>query len=134
MIRTLVPLTLLMLASDGTSARRPIVSELPSLPSLCEPGEFVIANCPVGRKLASVCGPRRGVAIYRFGRPGRIELTASGLRRTNMPSAGGGETQVYFKRGAFTYFLFDDMNSNRVWARWSSRSGNDQRARHSTKR
>lgn len=26
-----------------------------------------------------------------------------------MPSPGGGETQIYFERGSYTYFLFDDM-------------------------
>lgn len=77
--------------------------------SLCMKQEFVIATCPVGRKIASVCGPRRGHAIYRFGRPGRIELESQGLRHSNKGYAGGGETQVYFTRGAYTYFLFDNM-------------------------
>lgn len=110
MIRTCLAWMLVALVSVAISAKqhRDHFGE-PVRSSLCKAHEFIIANCPVGRRLASVCGPRPGQAIYRFGRPGRIELEAQGLRHSNQGYAGGGEAQVYFTRGTFTYLLFDNM-------------------------
>jgi hypothetical protein len=78
-------------------------------PSLCALQEILIATCPVGRKHASVCGQRLGQAVYRFGRPGRIELQTTDLRYSSIPYAGGGETQVYFSRGGYRYIFYDLM-------------------------
>ena len=44
--------------------------------SLCEPGEAVQFSCPMGRgRIVSVCGQPPAALQYRFGRPGRIELS-----------------------------------------------------------
>jgi hypothetical protein len=77
--------------------------------NLSSPGETVLATCPVGRKIASICGQRLGQAVYRFGRPRHIELVTTGLRYSSIPYAGGGETQVYFSRGGYRYILYDLM-------------------------
>jgi hypothetical protein len=48
-------------------------------PTLCQAGERPVFACPVGKKRLSVCAskdlaPGRGYLVYRFGKPGRIEL------------------------------------------------------------
>ncbi len=107
-MRFLLALALLTLISSDATAQQQWAHIGESVPaSLCRTQEFVIATCPVGEKLASVCGLRRGQAIYRFGRPGHIELESTGLRHSNRGYSGGGETQVYFTRGGYTYILFD---------------------------
>jgi hypothetical protein len=55
--------------------------------NLSSPGETVLATCPVGRKIASICGQRLGQAVYRFGRPRHIELVTTGLRYSSIPYA-----------------------------------------------
>lgn len=81
--------------------------------SLCQPEETVLAACPVASKLVSVCGRDRA-AKYRFGTTGRIELEASHLRLASAMFAGGGETQISVKRGAYRYVLYDRTISKGV--------------------
>lgn len=100
---------LIPLVSADASAKRTSIEDADFRPSLCTPPETELATCHVGRKLASVCGVRPGKAVYRFGRAGHLELEAAGLRHAHEMYSGGGETQVYFKRGAYTYILYDLM-------------------------
>ena len=78
-------------------------------PNLCATKELMLATCPVGRRIASICEQGQGRSVYRFGRYGHIELQATGLRHSNQGYPGGGETQVYFKRGAYRYIFLDLM-------------------------
>jgi hypothetical protein len=95
----------------------------PSGPSLCGAGEAAVFSCPVGKgKFASLCastdlGEQRGTLVYRFGRPGALELvfpeTPSHprelFRRGTLASAGGGGDFVRFSRGPYTYTLYADV-------------------------
>ena len=62
--------------------------------------------CPVGRKLVSVCG-QGGKATYRYGSSGKVELSSQALTMAERSFSGGGETQVYFRNGPFTYLVYD---------------------------
>ena len=53
-----------------------------------------------------MCGKGRG-ATYRFGLPGRIELTSDKLTSAYEMYSGGGETQIAFTNGDYTYVVFD---------------------------
>lgn len=64
--------------------------------------------CPIGSKLVSICG-RAGGAVYRFGRPARVELEAGGLRFAERAFSGGGETQVSFEREGSRYIVYDRL-------------------------
>jgi hypothetical protein len=75
--------------------------------SLCSVDEEVLFSCVLAGKFASVCGQSPGQAVYRFGRPGRTELQAGGLRRASVMFSGGGESQIHFGRSGYRYVLFD---------------------------
>ena len=75
--------------------------------SLCSAGEMVLFSCALRSKQVSVCGQAAGRSLYRFGRPGRIELQSGNLRYAIRPFSGGGESQVYFERDGYRYILFD---------------------------
>jgi len=87
--------------------------------SLCRPGEPVVFSCHVGRKTVSLCRPSglRQELIYRFGTPGKVELTHPGpgrlaaapFARASAPLAGGGVTSVVFQRGAYQYSIYSKM-------------------------
>ena len=47
--------------------------------------------------------------MYRYGRPGRIELEAPDVRRTYTGWSGGGETQVYADTPTHRYIVYDRM-------------------------
>ena len=74
--------------------------------SLCATDEVVIASCPIRRKLVSVCG-RNHRATYRFGRPGRIELSANVMHHAQQMFSGGGESQIVVAAGGYEYVLYD---------------------------
>lgn len=97
------------MAIAAISAPTPMVGKPKAMAStsLCTPGEAVLFSCPIGNKLVSVCGQSPGRSIYRFGRPGRIELQATNLRRASTGFSGGGEGQIYFERKSYRYILFD---------------------------
>ena len=83
--------------------------------SLCRAGEPQTFSCPVGRKLVSICG--EGVrAVYRFGRPGRVELEARGPTTAQVGYSGGGETQAAFANHGYTYVVYDRTVRTRVTA------------------
>ena len=89
-----------------TSHDKPVSQSSPRTASLCARDEAVLASCSVERKLASVCG-RNGRATYRFGRPGRIELTATRLHHAHQMFAGGGESQIVVTAGFYRYVVYD---------------------------
>lgn len=78
----------------------------PAAATLCRPGEVPVFSCAIGTRVAAVCTGRGG-PVYRFGRPGRVELTARNLSIATRAYSGGGETQISFRRGAFTYVVYD---------------------------
>ena len=74
--------------------------------SLCEPQESVLASCAVGTRQVSICA-RGTKAVYRYGRPGRIEMTASDVHWASTGYSGGGELQVTARNAGHSYTLFD---------------------------
>ena len=77
--------------------------------SLCQASETVLFNCEITTKLVSICGQGQERAIYRFGRPDRIELEATNLHRAEQGFSGGGETQVYFSTSTYRYIVYDQV-------------------------
>ena len=80
--------------------------------SLCRAPEAVLFTCQLGAKTVSICGQQdRGPAeaVYRYGRPGRVELEATDLHRAFEGWAGGGETQVYAVTPTHRYVVYDRM-------------------------
>lgn len=95
----------LVAALTGAAPAQPRPAE-----SLCRPPEAVVFACRVGIKTVSICGQQeRGGAVYRYGRPGRVELEASDLRRAHTGWPGGGETQVYADTPTHRYIVYDRM-------------------------
>ncbi|NCP11348.1 MAG: hypothetical protein GW859_05230 [Sphingomonadales bacterium] len=84
--------------------------------TLCSAGEIVLFSCQAGDRTISVCGSpdRHGGAQYRAARGGKIELVhpgegevgGSSLRRASVPYSGGGEAQIRFDRGGYSYVVF----------------------------
>lgn len=74
--------------------------------SLCEADEAVLATCAIGQRRVSICA-RGKAAVYRYGRPGRIELVASDLHWASTGYSGGGELQVTARNDGHSYTLFD---------------------------
>lgn len=74
--------------------------------SLCEPRETVLAHCAIGTRQVSICA-RGATATYRYGRPGRVELTASDLHWASTGYSGGGELQITARNADHSYTLFD---------------------------
>jgi hypothetical protein len=73
---------------------------------LCAPDETPIFSCPLGAKRVSVCGSGKQ-AVYRYGAPGKVELTTHNLTLAKQGFSGGGETQIQVANGDYTYILFD---------------------------
>ena len=107
-MRSLAVLVASMAATGGawpdsaSSAARASGSEA----SLCFQNEEVIASCRLRQKMVSVCG-RSGSATYRFGRTGRIELSANGMYHAHQMFSGGGESQIVVHKGDYQYVLYD---------------------------
>ncbi len=74
--------------------------------SLCEVSETILFTCQVKTKTVSICGQGQGRAIYRFGRPGRVELKATDLHLASQGFSGGGETQVYADTPTHRYIVY----------------------------
>ncbi len=88
--------------------------------SLCHAPEAVLFTCRVGAKTVSICGRQQergqgeagggqAAAVYRYGRPGRVELEETDLHRAFDGWAGGGETQVYADTPTHRYVVYDRM-------------------------
>jgi hypothetical protein len=96
---------LIALAAAGTAV--PSAMRLkPATPAMCQPGETPLFACAIGAKQVAVCG-RGGTAVYRFGRPGQVELTSTALTMAMRGFAGGGETQITAANKDFRYTVFD---------------------------
>ncbi len=74
--------------------------------TLCEAGEKPFFSCAVGTKRVSVCGGGSG-AVYRYGTPGKVELTSRNLTFASRGYSGGGESQITARNGAYTYRVYD---------------------------
>jgi len=77
---------------------------------LCRAPEAVLFTCDIGTKTVSICGQeKQSGAVYRFGRPGRVELEATDLHHAHDGWWGGGETQVYADTPTHRYIVHDQM-------------------------
>ena len=73
-------------------------------PSHCQPGEKVAFSCQFKNgKMVSVCSAGGGRAVYRFGKPGGVELTFP----SSGPATGWYEYMpVPFSKGVSVFFKF----------------------------
>lgn len=89
-------------------------------PNLCGAGETPLFQCvTTGGKQVAVCAAKGGspAVQYRFGAPGRLELTypAAGsrgvgtMRWASTAYSGGGEMQIQFDNGGVTYVVYAGM-------------------------
>jgi len=87
-------------------------------PSLCRANETPIFSCRLGKKSVAVCGITSASgarsAEYRFGTPGRVEMTYPGagggaLAFINIPYSGGGEEQISFDRSGYRYLVYSGV-------------------------
>ena len=76
----------------------------------CSEGAETIFSCSVGAKRLSVCQLGDDRLRYRFGPPGRPELTLeASARLSSRPYPGGGETRLRFSNEGYHYLVFDRM-------------------------
>jgi hypothetical protein len=86
------------------AAATPVVAAVGN--TLCQSGETPLFSCEIGAKRVSVCGGGSS-AVYRYGTPGKVELTARGLTYANRGYSGGGESQITAKNNEYTYTVYD---------------------------
>ena len=86
-----------------------VLAQLRPAKSLCRAPEPVLFTCDVRAKLVSICGQEQGGAVYRYGRPGRLEVETADLHRAFEGWPGGGETQAYADTPTHRYVVFDRM-------------------------
>ncbi len=101
-----VALTAMLIAAVATYPSAALAQPKPA-GSLCRAPEPVLFTCAVGAKTVSVCGQEQGGAVYRFGRPGRVEIEAADLHFAQHAFWGGGETQVYADTPTHRYIVYD---------------------------
>ncbi|MDR2668612.1 MAG: hypothetical protein LBC14_01505 [Desulfovibrio sp.] len=82
--------------------------------TLCTDGELLIFTCRTPKKTASVCaspqfGPDTGYLQYRFGEPGKIELTLPSVKAPPAKSAQSGTW--FFSGGGGAYLRFTGEDS-----------------------
>ena len=75
-------------------------------PTLCKDPEIELFSCPIRNKVVSVCALTDGNSIYRFGRPGHIEMQSRDLHKAVNDYSGGGEDQINFQMNGYTYIVF----------------------------
>ena len=73
--------------------------------TLCQVGETRLFSCEIGAKRVSVCGGGSG-AVYRYGTPGKVELSSHNLTFANQGYSGGGETQITAENDDYTYTVY----------------------------
>jgi len=108
------------LFATAALAALPLGQPAQAAPTLCPGSEITLVSCPVGKKTASVCaspdlGPGHGVAQYRFGSPGHVELefpTPPAHPRTftqpgRVMFAAGGEQYLRVFNGDYAYVFYD---------------------------
>ncbi len=98
----LIALAVAGMATPAVTRSRPAMPPA----ALCRPGETPLFSCAIGPKQVAVCG-RNGAAVYRFGRPGQVELTSTTLTMAMRGFAGGGETQITAANKDYRYTVFD---------------------------
>lgn len=104
----------LLLVSHASAADQPLY--------LCQPDEQLIFGCEIEHKLLSVCASAdvsktSGYVQYRFGKPGKIELTYPATKvapqgKFFLASAGfsgGGANIIRFNNSGYEYLVFDRM-------------------------
>lgn len=74
--------------------------------TLCSASETSFFSCEIGTKRVSVCGNGTG-AVYRYGTPGKIELSATELSYSREGFSGGGESQITATNADHSYTVFD---------------------------
>ncbi len=74
--------------------------------TLCQADETPFFSCEIGAKRVSVCGGGSG-AVYRYGTPAKVELTARNPAFANQGYSGGGESQITAKNDDYAYTVFD---------------------------
>ena len=74
--------------------------------TLCGAGETPLFSCPGGPDMVSVCSAG-GKATYRYGTLGKVELSSQALSFAETAFSGGGETQISFRNGAYSYIVYD---------------------------
>ncbi|MES3153769.1 hypothetical protein [Sphingomonas faeni] len=98
-----------VVADDATYPTPPVPSASEAAragDTLCEAGETPLFSCEIGAKRVSVCGSGSG-AVYRYGSPGKVELTSRSLTFANRGYSGGWESQITAKNGDYTYTVYD---------------------------
>ena len=73
---------------------------------LCEMASQTSYTCRLGAKTLAVCGKGVG-ATYRFGSRGRVDVEAGSPTFVFKGDSGGGEAQMAFYRGAYSYVVYD---------------------------
>jgi hypothetical protein len=101
-------------------------------PTLCLADEAKVFNCTAGKKVISVCSTKdlaadRGYLQYRFGSPGKVELTIpadrsvlptnSALSGTLVFSGGGGD-YLRFQAGDYQYVVYTAIGKG-----WGEKDG-----------
>ena len=76
--------------------------------SLCLRTEQTLFSCPIGIKTVSVCG-QGDHAVYRFGKPPRVELEGRRLSFAEHAFSGGGESQIVFENKGYRYVIYDRL-------------------------
>lgn len=98
--------------------------------TLCHPDEAVIFSCPAGARTVSICASGdldagSGLVLYRYGRPGRVELTypdpavppAQAFTAGRLMFAGGGGAWFRFEKTPFRYTVFTAIG------KWNPKGG-----------
>ncbi len=111
-----VPAALLLASLSGTfpitASGRPVSSRAPA--SLCRVPETMLFTCGIGTKAVSICGQARngqspGAAVYRFGRPGHVELEVASLHHAERGYSGGGDAEVYADTPTHRTVVYDTI-------------------------
>lgn len=101
-------------------------------PTLCQADEDNIFNCHAGKKVISVCASKdasadHGYLQYRFGAPGKVELTVPNERSVHpartaaagtLMFSGGGGGYLRFKAGDFDYVVYTAIGKG-----WGEKDG-----------
>lgn len=73
---------------------------------LCGSPSKTSYTCRLGAKALAICGTGSG-ASYRFGSSGHVEVEAGSPTFVFKGDSGGGEAQMAFRKGAYSYVVYD---------------------------
>ncbi len=75
--------------------------------SLCEKSEKVVFTCEIKKKKLSVCQPKDGLVIYRYGTLQKKELTLrSKPYFSSTMHPGGGGAHIRFQNNQYSYIVY----------------------------